>query len=85
MEPKLKVHKWTGDSGYKYTDITAQVSGESKYYTIIVPTGRANEYAVQAKNMSWDKHSTYTGALEKIAQLITEDIKKAGGHTNGKT
>ena len=85
MEPKLKISKWTGDSGYRYTDINVSFNDTHKMYVIVEPNNVTNQYVVQHMPSIWDSHTTYMEALEKVAYLIINDLKKAGGHTNGKT
>ena len=66
----LKVKKWQGGSGYKYTDITLN---NITFYTII-ETNSPNEFIVQHKDIWGDNNTTYEQALKTVADLIIKVI-----------
>ena len=64
--------------------VVVSFNDTSKVYAIVEPN-TIKEYVVQYMANTCDSHTTYMEALEKVAYLIINDLKKAGGHTNGKT
>ena len=69
----LKVHKWQGGSGYKYTDITINDRGHFS----IVQTNTANEFAI-LKGEVWlqQRLTTYEQALQTVAKLIIKHLSE---------
>ena len=69
----IKVNKWTGGSGYKYTDININ---DYKYSVSIVETNATNDFALVKGDMWTEiRYTTYKQALQAVSKIIIEYLR----------